>query len=257
MNIFSFRYQAGMLCLLMNKAGEGDGGGGAGAGSGGGQGGSGGAGSGGNAGGGNADLAKTVEALQKSNEALLARLEKMEKGAGGGSDDPDLRAKAEAERKAKEQKDAEAKSLEQAIRFNLGARDWLKTNGSLLPKDVEGILNAADKETYGSAIEKDSAIKSGVVQAFFSVQSNLDLLTPSQKSAIEEFLKLTKTGKQEKAQQMYESIFEPTFEMLKRIKKAEQLGQAGHSTSTDADVAYRDRMMKLSKKHYLGEKADA
>lgn len=172
-------------------------------------------------------------------------------------EDPDLQEKARKERETKEKANSDSKAIEAALKFSLGAKDWLKINSSLLPKDIEGIFTAAEKENYGSAIEKDQAIKSAVVQEFFKVQSNVDLLTPSQKSALEDFQKLTKNGRQEKAQQMYDTIFEPTFEMLKRVKKAEQLGKTGHASETDSDSAYRDRMMKLSKKHYLGEKADA
>lgn len=201
-------------------------------------------------------------------KAINERLEKLEKenadlkkAAGGKKDDkvddPDLEAKAKAAREAKEKASNDTKKIEAALKFSLGAKDFLKQNASLLPKDIEGIFEAAEKEKYDNAIEKDSAIKASLVQSFFNVQSNLDLLTLSQKSVLEDFLKLTKNGKQEKAQSIYETVFEPTFEMFKRIKKAEQLGKDGQTTASDAIQAYSDRMQKLSKKHYMGEKADA
>jgi hypothetical protein len=238
-----------MKFMLMDKKGDGDAGG-SGGGSGDGKGDKGDA--------GKPDHGKELSDLKASNAALMARLEKLE--AGGKpkeKDDDDLEDRARKDREAKESKDKDTRALESALKFNLGAKDWLKTNASLLPKDIEGIFAEAEKENFGSAMEKDAAIKSSIVQSFYRIQANLDLLTPSQKSALEDFLKLTKNGKQEKAQQIYENIFEPNFEMLKRVKKAEQLAKdnsMGLSTGTDADQAYRDRLMKLSKKHYLGEK---
>ncbi len=197
-------------------------------------------------------------------KAINERLEKLEKenadlkkSAGGKKDDdPDLEAKAKASREAKEKSSSDTKKIEAALKFSLGAKDFLKQNASLLPKDIEGIFAEADKEKYDNAIEKDSAIKASLVQSFFNVQSNLDLLTPSQKTILEDFLKLTKNGKQEKAQNLYETVFEPTFEMFKRVKKAEQLGKDGQVEASDTIQAYSDRMMKLSKKHYMGEKVN-
>lgn len=197
-----------------------------------------------------ADLKSSFEALKKENEGLKAK-------PAPKADDPDLIAKAKLEQEKRDKETDHGKKLESAIRFSMGAKEWAKTNAPLLPKDVDGIFAEADKEKYESAIEKDSAIKSSLVQSFFNVQANLDLLTPSQKLSVEEFLKLTKNGKQEKAAQIYDSVFEPTFEMLKRLKKAEQLRADGHSNGTDQDNAYKQKMIALSRKHYMGDKANA
>lgn len=231
--------------MKMDKAGEGGGGGG---------------------GGGKepppVDHSKDIADLKASNAALLEQIKALTpakppaKKEGEGEPD-DLEAKAKKEREAKEAAAGDSKKLEEALRFSLGSKDWLKANASLLPKDIEGIFTAADKETYGSALEKDAAIKSGLIQNFFKVQQNLDLLTSGPKSDLEDWLKLTKNGKEEKAQSMFKGVFEPAFEMLKRIKKAEQLNQGGHVNSSDADTAYKERLMKKSKQHYMGEKADA
>jgi hypothetical protein len=189
-----------------------------------------------------------------ASTSLKAKAKKAE-GEGEGDDD-DLITKA---KKAKEQQGKDqnnSKALESALRFSMGSDQWLKDNKSLLPSEVEDIFTQANKETYDSPIEKDAALKSGIVQSFFSVQDNLDLLTPGLKNQVEDYLKLTKNGKQEKAQHVYESIFEPTFEMLKRLKKAESL-QKGHNPGDNIQDGYKQRLMKLSQKHYIGESKDA
>ncbi len=203
-----------------------------------------------------ADKEKEFNDLKTSNADLMARLAKLEgrKPDDDKKNDDDLNDKAKKERQAKDKRSADAKQIEAALKFSLGSKEWLKNNAALLPAEMGDIFAAAEKETYDSAVDKDAAIKSGVIKSFFSVQSNLDLLTASQKSAIEEFLKLTNNGRVEKAQVLYDQIFEPAFEMLKRVKKAEELGKSGLSTGTDAEDAYKKRLMDGSKKHYLGEK---
>lgn len=187
-----------------------------------------------------ADLTKRLEAIEKSKPAPPPA-------------DDDLNEKARKQREADDKKAGDSKQLEAALKFSLTAPEFLKVNASLLPKDVADIFKAAEKEKYDSAIEKDAAIKAGIIQSFFAQQSNLDLLTPGLKASLEDFLKLTKTGKQDKAQSIYDSIFEPTFEMLKRVKKAEALSK-GFSGGSDTEDAYKNKMINLSKKHYLGEK---
>lgn len=200
---------------------------------------------------GGADPLKELEALRRENAALKEKIAKPK--ADPGQDDPELREKAHRERAASDRDAARTKRLEAALTFGLKSEEFLKNNASLLPKDVGDIFAQAQKENYSDAIEKDAAIKAGLVQSFFSVQANVDLLTPGLKAQLDDYSKLTKTGKQEKAQQIYESIFEPTFEMLKRLRKAEAL-QKGHGSGSDADTQYRNRMISLSRKHYLGEK---
>jgi len=146
--------------------------------------------------------AKTVTMTQEQFDSIMARLPEAPKkkpaaAAAGANDDDsetdeDLAAKAAKAKAEKEKSGVDSKALESAISFNMGSKDWLKTNASLLPKDIEGIFTAADKETYDNQVQKASAIKSGVIQTFFKIQENLDLLTPAQKVNLEDWLKLTR-----------------------------------------------------------------
>jgi len=203
-----------------------------------------------------ADAAKELADLKASNAALLERFNKLEadgkkggSGGGGKTDDEDLNEKARKQREADEKKSGDSKALEAALRFDMNRDAFLKSHASILPKEVSDIFAAADKETYGSPVEKDAAVKAGMVQSFFAVQANMDLLTPGQKSQLEDYLKLTKNGKQEKAASVYSMIFEPALEMLKRTKKAEALSK-GHGSSTDVEQAYKAKLMNLSQQHF-------
>jgi hypothetical protein len=189
------------------------------------------------------DLKKEIAELKLQLESLKPK----------PSDDPDIIERAKKDREEKDKQSNNSRDLEAALKFDLTSKDWLKQNQSLLPKDINDIFETASKEKFENAIDKDRAIKSGIVQTFFSVQTNVDLLTSSQKEKLDDYLKLTKNGKEDKAQKIYNEIFEPTFEMLKRIKKAEALS-GGFGSEDGWESEYKNKLMGLSKKHYLGEK---
>lgn len=238
MNLFT-KFIMGQM-LLMDKAGEGGAGGGGG-GTGGDKGDKGGdKGDQGDKGG-----ASTVTLTKEQFDAIMARLPK-EGGDKGGKDDDDLATKAAKEREAKDKETASTAKLEKAIRFTSGLPDFLKTNATLLPKSIEGIVAQAEKEKYENAVDKADAVKVAVVSEFFAVQANLDLLTESQKNALAEFQALTKNVKQERVQQVYDMVFEPAFETLKRVTKAKQV-RDGEVDPGNARAAYAKRMAELSK----------
>lgn len=164
--------------------------------------------------------------------------------------DDDLAAKAAKEREAKEKQAGDTAKLEKAIRFTTGMADFVKTNASLLPKSLEGILAQAEKEKYENAIEKAAAVQVALVSEFFAQQSNLDLLTPPQKNALAEFQALTKNVKQERVQQVYDMVFEPAFEHLKAVTKAKQV-RDGEVDPANAKAAYAKRMADLSKSKFI------
>lgn len=206
------------------------------------------------------DNSGDLASLKAANDALMKRLEALE-GKNNPpptpKDEPeDLATKAAKDRLQKEKGAGDQKRLESAIKFTMGGAEWVKTNQSLLPKSVEGIFAQAEKENYATTIEKDSAIKAGIISEFFAVQSNHDLLTETQKIALAEFKALTKNDKQERANEFYNSTFEPTFESLKRIEKAKQLNR-GLGNPTDAENSYKNKLLGISRKKYLGEKNNA
>jgi len=207
-------------------------------------------------GGGGGGTPPDAAALAKENAELKAKLAEAEKKSATpppANDPADLAAKAAKEREEKEKGAKHEKDLEASIRFISGSKEWVKTNAALLPKNVESILEAAEKENYGSTIQKASAVKEAIVLEFFGHQANLDLLTASQKSTFDEFKGLTKDKRIERSQQVYDSIFEPTFETLKKVKRAEQVSK-GFKDESQGEQAYRDKRLKMARKQHLGEK---
>lgn len=182
-----------------------------------------------------AKLRQEIDSYKKKDESLLDKVVK------------------ESNQKDKEK--LENKELESALTFNLTCKDFIKSNHSILPKELEAILKASEKETYGSAIHKANAIKAEFIQTFFSQESNLEMLTESQKSDLAEFQKLTKNWREAKANEIYRNLFEPALEALKRVRKAEELSRASFGyKDSKGDSQYKQKLMGLSRKHYLGEK---
>lgn len=205
-------------------------------------------------GGGGGGGAATVTMSKEQFDAIMARLpEKKDPPANPPPDEKDLAEKARLEREKKDKEQRSTADLEKSIEFNMKGPEWLKSNASLLPKSIESIFTAAEKENYGTQLEKAAAIKVGIISEFFALEENMSHLTGPQKIQVEEFKKLTKTDKQDRVGNFWDSIFEPTFEMVKKVKRASEMSN-GQKGQTDNEKAYADRMMKLSKKHYLGEK---
>ncbi len=170
--------------------------------------------------------------------------------------DADLQAKAKKDKEETEKANVSAKRVENALKFNLSVNEFVKTNKDILTADIEGILKAAEKENYDTAFNKANAVKVGIIGTFFAVQANMDLLTAAQKSQLEDFQKLTKNGKEEKAEHVFENIFEPAIELLKKVKKAEELGKAknGFSSGSSVENDYKQRLINQAKKGHLKEK---
>lgn len=184
----------------------------------------------------------------------LAGLEK-EKAAWESSKDVTLNDKVRREREDREKKDSSNKGLEAALTFNLMSKEFLKANESVLPKEISEIFQVAERENYASALEKANATKAAIIQSFFTQQFNVDLLTDTQKVSLVDYLKLTKTAKEEKAKDIYENLFEPALLTLKRVRKAEELGRNKMGFKDGSkDSQYKEKLMSLSKKHFLGEK---
>ena len=199
----------------------------------------------------------TPEDIKAERDALKAELEKLKAAPPPKPDpekDPDLLERSRKAALAAAGDKNKIREIEKALTFNMSSANFLKQNAGLLPSDVSEVFAQAEKETFDDASEKAAQIKSGVIQSFFAVQANVDLLTPGQKASLDDFNALTKNGKLEKAQTIYELIFEPAFETLKRVKKAESLSKGLGSGDDDA---YKKKLMAGSTQHYLGEKKNA
>lgn len=207
-----------------------------------------------NAGGGGTTTTTTPDPKDAEIAALKAKLAEHEKKTTTTTtttkpDDPDLQARAKAEAEAKSKDQARQKSLESALKFDLSLPEFLKQNSSLLPQDAADIVAQANKEKYEDAVAKDRTVKAALMKSYFQVQANLDQLTSYQKSQVENWMTLSNTGREEKAAEMFEQIFEPAFETLKKVKKAEALHK-GHHVESGQQGTYKTKMIERSQKHY-------
>lgn len=187
---------------------------------------------------------------------LSRRKEGEPEGDQGGKESDKLIERAERERADAQKRSSDTRVIEQALSFNMGVDEFVKRNSDVLPKDAADIVRIANTENYDSAQAKASAIKAALIQKFFTVQANMDNLTRSQREQLDDYLKLTNTGKQEKAASIYENILEPALETHRKVRKAEELARSrlGFTQGSEGQNAYRDKLLKGSRKTYLGEK---
>lgn len=173
-------------------------------------------------------------------------------------DEEDLSDKANKKKKKDDESKASSAKLETALTFNVGLKNWMIEQKDFLPEEITTIVNLAEKEIYDSAIQKANDIKASIIKEFFLVQANLDLLTEPHKKKLDLFNKMSKAGRQEKAEDVWENVFEPTFETLKKVTKAGQLNRSpgSYNSRNPIDESYKQKLMKGSKAAYLGEKGD-
>ncbi len=200
-----------------------------------------------------ADPASELEALRKEVATLRAAASKPAPDFKPKPEDMDLQERARLFREARDKEDQRTAEIEKAVDFINKSADFIRLNEALLPKDAADIFKQAEKESFNTKIDKAAALKAGLVQSFFSVQANVDLLTPGQKATLEDYQKLTKSGKQERIQMIYDMVFEPAFERLKGARKAEALNK-GYGGGNGVEDAFKNKIMKVSRRHYLGEK---
>ena len=167
-------------------------------------------------------------------------------------EDPSLSDKVKKEQEDRDRKANDSKALESALMFNMTSAEFLKTNEKILPSGIADIFKVAEKENYSSALEKANATKAAIIQSFFSVQANLELLTPTQQTVLADYLKLTKNGKEDKANETYSNLFEPTLASLKRLKKAEEIAKAkaGFGGQSHSEQAYKEKLMSMADKKF-------
>lgn len=185
------------------------------------------------------ELTKLVQSLAKTPEPKPQDLEPKPQNPK-----PEILDKIKDDKNKIESEVEAAKKLEAAIMFSVKKDSWLKQNKTLLPDLIDDLFVQIEKENFNSPIEKDQTIKANIIQAFFGVQENLDLLTDSQKKVVDSYLKSTKLEKESKSGLIYEQVFEPTLEMLRKIKKASELNK-GHETSETQDLM-KQKYLKLA-----------
>lgn len=206
-----------------------------------------------------ADLEKAKADLEKATKAPPKK-EPPAQDNDAGDDEDDLRGKARRQKEEADKKNADTKQIEVALTFDLSVPSFLKENADLLPSAMADIVKQADREKYDTKIERANVIKAAWVQEFFSVQANVDLLTPSQQASLQDYLKLTKAGKEQKAEGVYENLFEPALATLKRVKKAEEVGKARAGLAGESAAgqsALIKKISSLSQEFYLGKKEAA
>jgi hypothetical protein len=205
------------------------------------------------------DTQKLAAALRREEElkAEIARLKPKDKDADP-KDPPgdDLISRNRKSKLSADETKIQTRLIEKALGFNMGIDDFVKNNADLLPSEIGEIVKLAHKETYDDSQAKASALKAAIIQSYFAVQDHLNALTPAQKTTLEDYLKLTITGKEQRAAEIYENIFEPALDMTRRIKKAEEVTRSrkGFATSSEKNDAYKERLINGSRRTHLGEK---
>lgn len=198
-----------------------------------------------------ADPAAAMLAEMTAMKAEIAALKAAKTPEPLKTPDPSLADKVEADRLAKEKLTESSAAIERNVAFNFGVKRFVEDHKAFLPENVVAIIDLAEKEKYDSVGQKAAELRVEIMEAFFKVQSNVDTLTGAQKRNLADFQKLTKDGKRQESEKVYESVFEPALEMVKRVKKAEELNLAarGYATTAAGPLgAYKQKLLEAAKR---------
>lgn len=202
-------------------------------------------------------------------EAMKAENAKFKSEAEKAKTENDAKAKEEADRKAKEEADKGKdfskqfddkrkeeektknweKEIESSALFNSGLTAFLKDSGKLISPSIAGVVEIASKESYKDSIEKARGLKDVIVKEFFKVQSNLDHLTQSQRSKLDQFLDMTKNGRAEQVTQIYDELFEPTLSLVRKIEGYKVRSDGKSKNSEENGI--KSKLIEVGKKSYL------
>ncbi len=205
----------------------------------------------------NATALAAAQAQIKEMQAAIAKLTPPATTTTTTTTDKTLAEKVEAERIAREKGQSDVAKIERDISYNLGVSKFVDDHKAYLSEDIKAILLAAEKEKYDSAGQKAAELRTEIIDAFFKVQANSDILTAAQKRILADFGKLTKDGKRQDSEKVYESVFEPALEMVKRVKKAEELNLAarGYATATGGPLgAYKQKLLEAAKRVIINKR---
>jgi hypothetical protein len=152
-----------------------------------------------------------------------------------------------------EQSNQESRAeMEQAIKFNLAADDYIKQNKEILPEEAQKIIEVVNAKKFSSEAEKAQEIKKTLIQSFIQFEENIKNLPGSIKAQVDLFNQLTEREKSRRAGDFW-GIVEVGVECKKLARKAEILQNNG-GYSSEGNNAFEERFLKMSET-FLKEKS--
>lgn len=152
-----------------------------------------------------------------------------------------------------EQSNQESRAeMEQAIKFNLAADDYIKQNKEILPEEAQKIIEVVNAKKFSSEAEKAQEIKKTLIQSFIQFEENIKNLPGSIKAQVDLFNQLTEREKSRRAGDFW-GIVEVGIECKKLARKAEILQNNG-GYSSEGNNAFEERFLKMSET-FLKEKS--
>lgn len=186
----------------------------------------------------NAAIAGAVEKALKERESKPAEPEK----------DLEIEKKAAELYEQTKNADAEKKSIEHAVRFNLSIEKYIEENKDVLPPECAKIVEASKDKKFSSEVLKANEIRKGIMNLFLSKAENVDCLPPSQKELVAEYKSLT-TDEQEKQSAKFWNLVEVGVNNRVLMRRAEQFGKTANAGGagdyrTDYEKRFLDNRSK-------------
>ena len=132
---------------------------------------------------------------------------------------------------------------ESATKFEIGFDKMREDYKAFLPSETESIVNFVNGQKHENKIDKARDLKVALMDAFFKVQKNIDVLNSTFKDKVSAYNGLTQEAKRKEAN-VYWEVLEVALENHKLIGKGQAANRANGQPGGGSDEEYNAKVFK-------------
>ncbi len=212
---------------------------------------------------GSISLEQQVLDLKKQNEDMVKMIkslsEKTDKSQNQEAAEKNLLQKTREETKLKSERDHESRKLEAGASYVTSFDSWLSDHEKILSNasELKSYKETVDKAKFDSLLDKANELRKGTISSMFGLRENMDLLTPTQRKKIEEYLNFSEEKQRKESEEYFECV--DSVVNIKKLQnkavealKAKQTGGIEHTDAIKRHnqkfFAMASRLLKTSSK---------
>lgn len=139
----------------------------------------------------------------------------------------------------------------EAVKFNLGIKDFVEKNKTLLPDESGKILLNIAAKSFKDANEQANITRKGLIDSFLSQKENINSLTVSMADRAKEYDNLAESEKEKRSAEFWDLV-ETGVALKLGMKKAEALNKVnGVTVGESSKNKLEGKFLAAAKKKYI------
>lgn len=152
--------------------------------------------------------------------------------------------------KSEKDKEVSLNQIQESIKFNLSANDFVEKNKTLLPEEAPKILAAIATKTFKDDNEKANTTRKNLLDSFLEKKDNLSAMTSSMQTRAEYYKSLAESDKEKRSAEFWDLV-EVGTALKQAAKKAEVLNKInGVNSGDDSTNIIESKMMAAAKERF-------